>query len=344
MHSMDSTPLTPYQPSSPKVNEGIQSLLESERNYLLKNLLEHPIKDDSGLNDIQLLPAQQSVAIAHVGIERFRIPLIFPHPFGPLNHDTQASLFVNLRPGKTGLNMSRMVEFIQQETNGKVITPRFISEITTVLRNVMVDSLVESPLEWSKISLKFPYVLKQVSLKSEKWGWQYYDCELTAIHKLGKDQVFLTLHYEYSATCPCALSMAKQYESEFSSGLRRDGLGVAVAHSQRALAQITIELSSESILQDNFFFPELINLIKIAIPTETQVLAKRIDEQAFAILNGSNPMFVEHASKYLHQTLETENKIIDWYAKLTHFESLHSHNATAEIFKGIPEGLRGPVS
>jgi GTP cyclohydrolase I len=321
----------------------LNDLLKIERQSLLKNLLDHPIEDEVGLNDIQLLPAQQSIALAHVGIERFRIPMTYPHPFGPLNHDTQAALFVNLRPGKTGLNMSRMVEFLQQETANKVITPRFISEVASVLRTVMLDTLEESPLEWSKISLNFPYVLKQATLASDRWGWQYYDCAINAIHKLGRDQVFLTINYEYSATCPCALSMAKQYEREYVHGKRADGLGVAVAHSQRAVAQITIELTDQAIQNNSFYFSELIALVKLAIPTETQSLAKRIDEQAFAILNGSNPMFVEHAAKYLHQTLNAEPNVRDWYAKLTHFESLHSHNATAEIYKGIPEGLRGNI-
>ncbi|MDH4466462.1 MAG: GTP cyclohydrolase I FolE2, partial [Bacteriovoracaceae bacterium] len=320
------------------------SFLDQERIHFLKGLLESPLVDENGLNDIQLLsPPQQAIALAHVGIERFRLPVSYAHPFGPMNHDTHASLFVNLRPGKTGLNMSRMVEYIQAETSNKIVDPKLIRQMATGLRSLMCDSLHESPLEWSKIHLKFPYALKQTTLKSERWGWQYYDCELMGIHKLGKDQVFLVVNYEYSATCPCALSMSKQYEQEFNQHQRQDGYGVAVAHSQRAKASVTVQLTEQAIESGEYFIPELVNLLRLALPTETQSLAKRMDEQAFAILNGSNPMFVEHAGKYVHQILEQATWIQDWFAKLEHFESLHSHNAVAELYKGIPEGLKNSL-
>ena len=62
-------------------------------------------------------------------------------------------------------------------------------------------------------------------------------------------------------------------------------------------------------------------------------MVKRIDEQAFAILNAENPMFVEHASRRLAHVLNLEEKILDWEASVEHFESLHSHNAVAYIRK-----------
>ena len=123
--------------------------------------------------------------------------------------------------------------------------------------------------------------------------------------------------------------MAKQYEEDFRAGKTNAGHGIAVAHGQRSNARIKVKLNEKA----QFTFEELVELLRKAIPTETQSLVKRVDEQAFAILNGDNPMFVEHVARRLKEALDAEDKFIDWQAKIEHFESLHSHNAVAYISK-----------
>ena len=139
----------------------------------------------------------------------------------------------------------------------------------------------------------------------------------------------LTLNYEYSSTCPCSLSMSKQYESQFRAGETNEGSGIASAHSQRSFATVNVTYR----LEDHIHIEDLVELMRKAIPTETQSLVKRLDEQAFAILNGENPMFVEHASRRISLVLNQESRILDWNVKIEHFESLHSHNAVAYICK-----------
>ncbi len=45
------------------------------------------------------------------------------------------------------------------------------------------------------------------------------------------------------------------------------------------------------------WFEDLVDLCRAAVPTETQVMVKREDEQAFAELNAANPIFVEDAAR-----------------------------------------------
>ena len=71
-----------------------------------------------------------------------------------------------------------------------------------------------------------------------------------------------------------------------------------------------------------------------AIPTETQVMVKREDEQAFAELNGSNPIFVEDAVRLIFDGLDQENRIGDFRVIASHQESLHSHDAVSILTKG----------
>ena len=300
-------------------------------------VLQCDVQDATGLNDFQKLPARQGIAIPRVGISRFRLPLNFKHRDGQLmNHDCEASMYVNCPAGKTGINMSRLCAILQDEGANRPACPTFFKSVLSRFRSELRDEDSEDKLADAFLKVQLSYPIKQLSLKSHNWGWQYYRTTLEGREtKESGLRLYMTVEYEYSSTCPCSLSMAKQYEADFAAGLTDEGKGIAVAHGQRSRATVKIELAANAA----FAIEELIDLIRLAIPTETQSLVKRIDEQAFAILNGSNPMFVEHASKRLFKVLEEEQRIADWIVTLEHFESLHSHNAVAVIKKGIPGGL-----
>ena len=82
------------------------------------------------------------------------------------------------------------------------------------------------------------------------------------------------------------------------------------------------------------WFEDLVDLCNAAIPTETQVMVKREDEQAFAELNGSNPIFVEDAVRLLCASLESDRRIGDFRVVASHQESLHSHDAVSVLTMG----------
>ena len=277
------------------------------------------------------MPDQSVIAINRVGIERFRLPLTFCHLEGhSMTHDVHASMFITLKGGKTGVNMSRFCQILQEESIKSSINNHFFSEVLLRFRTEMRDYDDEELIDESHLSFSFNYPCQQRSLKSDNWGWQYYPIIWEATQNMSETTLKLTLQYEYSSTCPCSLSMAKQYEREFREGKNDDGTGIATAHSQRSLATVTVQYD----LSTQFSIEELLVLLRHALPTETQSLVKRVDEQAFAILNGENPMFVEHASRRLSMVLNSDSRILDWTCKVEHFESLHSHNAVAYITKG----------
>lgn len=297
-----------------------------------QQVLNCEIRDQSGLNDFQKLPDTDAITIPQVGINRYRIPMSFMHSDESImNHDCTAAMWVNLPRGKTGINMSRLCAILQEESLRQVVSPVMIESVLARYKTEMRDSDKDNEFSTASLKINFNYPLKQKSLKSNNWGWQYYACEVEG----NLDHLYLTVKYEYSSTCPCSLSMAKQYERDFEAGLTQEGSGIGVAHSQRSQAMCKIEIKKDTI----FWIEDLIELLREAIPTETQSLVKRVDEQAFAILNGANPMFVEHVSKRLHRGLNANQEILDWAVEIEHWESLHSHNAYAMIFKGVQGGL-----
>ena len=294
-------------------------------------ILNCETQDPQGLNDFQKMPDATAIAINQVGIERFRLPISARHADGSLmSHDAEATMAISLRAGKTGVNMSRFCAILQEETGrGEISTglmARTLDRFCTELR----DFDHEEPIANSFLTITFPYPVKQPSLSSDHWGWQYYEVQYRGRKTGDQTQFSLQIKYEYSSTCPCSLSLAKQYERDWREGKTQQGEGIATAHGQRSLATVCIHYA------EDFAVEELLQLLRQALPTETQSMVKRIDELSFAILNGQHPMFVEHASRRLSAVLDSDGRILDWQATLEHFESLHGHNAVAKICKAPP--------
>lgn len=305
---------------------------------VVKDLISCELKDSNGLNDFQKLPTTDFVSIPRVGINRFNLPVEIKNKFGETrSHDATAAMYVNLEANKQGVSMSRLCTILQSTAMSEKINSDFFKTVLRRYRIELCDDTDAKLIESAYLKLNFKYPVKQKSLKSKNWGWQYYPVQIEAKESPEKGfEYFIKLSYEYSSTCPCSLSMAKQYEQNFASGKTTEGSGIGVPHSQRSMLTCTIRVNPLA----EFYIEDLIMLIKEGIPTETQSLVKRVDEQAFAILNGAHPMFVEHASKRMHYVLNSSDLIEDWLCEFEHYESLHSHNAAAVIFKGLKNGLR----
>lgn len=295
-------------------------------------------QDPAGLTDFIKMAQPLGVTIQKVGINRFRIPIRYQYQDRRImGHDAEASLFVHCSPEKSGINMSRLCLILTQETEKHTVGPDLFRSVLRRMRKEMRDKLHDPLVDSSYLEIKFKAALKQLSLKSPHWGWQYYDTTWKAEeNSQGQIKWYLTVDYEYSSACPCSLAMAKQYERQHEKGITQEGVGIAVSHSQRSRARVQVECAPDKALH----IENLIDLLRCAIPTETQSMVKRIDEQAFAILNGEYPIFVEHAARRIHHELNSDKRILDWCAKIEHFESLHSHNAVAQISKGLPNGLK----
>ena len=312
--------------------------LTSFKTKMVSDILDCQSKDHTGLNDFQKLPTKELIAIPRVGINRFRLPIELTNKFGQVrSHDAQAAMYVGLNENKNGVSMSRLVTILQEEALRLQATPAMFKKILDRYREELRDETDKDLIDTASLKIKFNYPVKQKSLKSDNWGWQYYPVVFEAKSTADKGfEFFMALDYEYSSTCPCSLSMAKQYEREYLEGKTSEGVGIGVPHSQRSKLNCKVKVDPEH----EFFVEDLVMLLKTAIPTETQSLVKRLDEQAFAILNGAHPMFVEHATKRVSLLLNEQPYILDWLVQLEHIESLHSHNAAAVIYKGIDSGLR----
>tara|TARA_B100000161_G_scaffold263360_1_gene234613 strand:- start:590 stop:1543 length:954 start_codon:yes stop_codon:yes gene_type:complete len=262
------------------------------------------------------------VPILQVGISGFRLPLSYVGPDGEnLTIETHVTGTVSLDADKKGINMSRIIR-IFYEYQKELFSPELFS---TILREYKkrLDS------KEARLKASFSYPMLQESLRSGLQGFQYYGCCFEGIIDRA-DRVKKIIHFDfvYSSACPCA--------SELSEHARENRNLLAIPHSQRSKARVSIEVHPDHEIS----LLELRDLCIQALSTETQVMVRREDEQAFAELNGANVKFVEDAARLLYGQLNEEPRIIDFRVVCSHFESLHSHDAVAVLCRGVEGGFR----
>ncbi|MFG6581174.1 GTP cyclohydrolase FolE2 [Sulfitobacter sp. 1A13191] len=254
--------------------------------------------------------------IQHVGISNFRLPIRYhSRGGGDLQLETSVTGTVSLDAEKKGINMSRIMRSFYRHAEAT-----FSFE---VIEAALDDYKADLESLDARIQMRFSFPMKIASLRSKLTGYQYYDLALELVEQEGRRKKIIHLDYVYASTCPCSLEL-----SEHARATRGQ---LATPHSQRSVARISVEvLDAEECL----WFEDLIDLCRHAVPTETQVMVKREDEQAFAELNAANPIFVEDAARLFCEQLLAEARVGDFRIVASHQESLHSHDAISVLIQG----------
>jgi GTP cyclohydrolase I len=262
------------------------------------------------------------VAIQQVGVSGFKLPLRYPTRDGKTVHTLETSVTgtVSLAANLKGINMSRIVRSFYDHAD-EAASPDLVAKLLAVYRRD-VGTLA------ARLRLDFSYPMPQTALRSGLVGWQYYRAAfLGRLAEDGTVRRFIELDFVYSSACPCSAELTEH---------ARDVRGVyGIPHNQRSKARVLVELAPKAKLH----LEELRDHVLRALVTETQVMVKREDEQAFAELNGAHIKFVEDAARLVYGELAKERRIADFQAACSHLESLHSHDAVSVICKGVPGGF-----
>lgn len=286
-------------------------------------------------------------ALDWVGMDGIEMPVLMVAAGDQVQRvSARVDAFVNLkRADARGIHMSRLYLHIDKQLSTEPLTP-------ALLRHLLRDFL-DSHAELSdraKLRLRFDHLVRRPALASGHSGWRAYPVEIAACMHCSRVEVELGIEVQYSSTCPASAALSRQliqerFASDFAKGrtLDRDGvlawLGseqgiVATPHSQRSAASVRMKLAP------GFGFPvaDVINRIEDALQTPVQTAVKREDEQAFALRNGQNLMFCEDAARRIQRALDADERIVDFWLRATHYESLHPHNAVAIVTKGVASG------
>jgi GTP cyclohydrolase IB len=259
--------------------------------------------------------------------------------------------YVNLaKPDARGIHMSRLYLHVDRVLSSEPVTP-------CSLRRLLKEFL-ESHADLSDramVRIAFDHLVRRPALMSDNSGWKAYPVVVTALMERGHFTLELASEVQYSSTCPCSAALARQliqqkFAEDFARGRPLDHDAViawlgseegicATPHSQRSAAEIRVKLAP------GFDFPivDLIDRVEDALKTPVQTAVKRVDEQAFARLNAENLMFCEDAARRVQQTLDADERIVDFWVRASHYESLHPHNAVAIATKGTAGGYTAGI-
>lgn len=259
--------------------------------------------------------------IHQVGVSNFKLPLKFAVKNGkPVTLEAAVTGTVSLEASHKGINMSRIMRGFYTHKN-EVFTASTLKKILAELRR-SVGSLD------ARLKLSFNYPLVQRSLRSGLQGYRYYVVNyIGSLDRDGTFRRFIEFDFVYSSACPCSAELAEHAREERGT--------YAIGHSQRSKARLRVELAEGRELAIEDLHAHCLT----ALHTETQVMVKREDEQAFAELNGAYIKFVEDAARLLFEQLDTDKRIKDFVIACAHLESLHSHDAVSAICKGVRGGF-----
>lgn len=301
------------------------------------------------LPDIAAEPRQaQAGVLDWVGMGEIEMPVALVGDHGrTLSSGARVNAFVNLKRGDVrGIHMSRLYLHLDKVLSNEPVTP-------AVVRRLLKDFL-ESHADLSDramVRIHFDHLVRRNALASDNSGWKSYPVTITGVLDRGHFSLELGLEAAYSSTCPCSAALARQliqeqFEADFAAGKPVDREAVlawlgteqgirATPHSQRSIAAVKLRLVPS--FQD-FPIVDVIDRIEDALKTPVQTAVKRVDEQAFALLNGQNLMFCEDAARRMQAALDRDERISDFWLRATHLESLHAHDAVAVATKGVPGG------
>lgn len=273
----------------------------------------------ASLPDLQNAPASlirgARAAIQHVGISGFRLPLrVRLRDGGETTLEAAVTGTVSLDGARKGINMSRLMRsfYVHAEE-------AFSFDVMGRALDAYKADLGSCD---ARLQMRFRFPLRVRSLRSSLWGYQSYEVALELVERAGRRQKVIHLDYVYASTCPCSLELAEH--------ARQTRGQLAVPHVQRSVARLSVVC----LPGPRLWFEDLIDLARAAVPTETQVMVKREDEQAFAELNAAHPIFVEDAARLFAAQLLADERVGDFRVIASHQESLHSHDAVSLLTEG----------
>ncbi len=253
------------------------------------------------MHDVQKEIDKRNIQIDRVGVKGVSYPVILLDRDNKIqNTVAKISMSVMLPHEYRGTHMSRFIETLE-EFYGRV-SPSNLEAFTKRLCQKLEASE-------SSVSFEFPYYFRKKAPVSGIESFSQCDIKLEAAYAIGKNfDMVIGISLNVQTLCPCSKEISKYG-----------------AHNQRALVSLRVRCKGL------VWFEELIDLIEKSASAPLFTLLKREDEKFITETAYENPRFVEDVIRELAIELDKEEKILWYSANVTSFESIHSHDAFAEI-------------
>lgn len=250
--------------------------------------------------DVQALRDTRRVAIDKVGVSGVTYPMTLETPSGGTQTTVaKISMSVALPHTVKGTHMSRFLEVLN-EHRCQPITPRQIPEITRAIKERL-------EAEHAFFQATFTYFIEKHAPVTGAAGLMDYEVTFECSANATEDFI-LGVRAPATSLCPCSKEI-----SDYG------------AHNQRCIVEARVRTSSM------MWIEELVALLEAAASHPVYAVLKRPDEKYVTEKAYENPKFVEDIVRDLALAMEDEPRI-EWYSiASTNAESIHSHDAYAQI-------------
>ena len=252
------------------------------------------------MRDVQSELDKRNISINRVGISGISYPMaVLDKERGTQETVANVTMAVALPHEYRGTHMSRFVETLE-EFRGR-ITPHELENLT--------DRLITRLEAFkSEVTFRFPYFIRKSAPVSKRESWSRYDVTFKAEKTRSEFNLVIEVLVAVQTLCPCSKEISD--------------MG---AHNQRAYVRLAVRM------KDFIWIEELISIVEDCASAPTFSLLKREDEKFVTELAYNNPRFVEDVVREIVLRLET-NERISWFRVLvSSSESIHNHDAFAEV-------------
>ncbi|MBL4590976.1 MAG: GTP cyclohydrolase I FolE2 [Phycisphaerales bacterium] len=257
--------------------------------------------------DVQGAADFRQVAIDRVGVKDVIYPMkLATRDGGEQTTVASISMYVALPQEQKGTHMSRFLEVLN-EHKCQPFRPEDIPVITKKIKERL-------NAEEAHFEASFTYFIEKPAPVTKQTGLMNYEVTFACSSNSHEDFV-MTVAAPATSLCPCSKEI-----SEYG------------AHNQRCKIQASVRTDGVMWIED------LAELLEGAASHPVYAVLKRPDEKYVTEKAFDNPKFVEDIVRDLAMALDNEERIVQYSISSENYESIHSHNAYAELERDKREG------
>jgi len=255
--------------------------------------------------DVQSSSDSRQVAIDKVGVKNVVYPMrIKQRDGGEQGTVATINMYVGLPHYQKGTHMSRFMEVLNH--HDQAFTPADIPTITREIRQRL--GAAEAHFEAS-----FTYFVRKLAPITKMPGMMDYKVTFECSSTATGDDFVMGVSAPATSLCPCSKEISAYG-----------------AHNQRCQIESKVRMTGLLWIED------LIEILEKSASMEVFAVLKRPDEKFVTEKAYDNPKFVEDIVRDLALALDRDPRVT-WYSiNSENFESIHSHNAYAQLARAKP--------
>jgi GTP cyclohydrolase I len=257
------------------------------------------------VEDVQSQPDLRGVDIDQAGIRDVQYPITLVDAGGDSQQMVAtATLAVGVPHHARGTHMSRLVEVLDRHAHA--ISPAGVSAMLEEL-----CSRLDAPS--ALVDLRFVYSVRRAAPSTGASAYATFESWYTGRLEGSHREVTVGVRVPVTTLCPCSTAI-----SDYG------------AHNQRGLVTVEVVLVHSEALNTSVL-STLIQIAEASSSAPVYPLVKRPDERHITMQAYDNPVFVEDIVRGCSLALRGKAGIRRFRVEATNHESIHSHNAFAQV-------------